>query len=99
YPWAAFIYGEKGTLKASVNKYEFTPYGKSEPTLSGKAVILDKYPEDKTEKDIEIHVAEANRQHQRDFLRAIASRGKPVADIEQGYNSTASCILANLSMQ
>ncbi len=27
----------------------------------GKAVILDKYPEDKTEKDIEIHVAEANR--------------------------------------
>ena len=26
-------------------------------------------------------------------------RGKPVADIEQGYISTASCILANLAMQ
>ena len=33
------------------------------------------------------------------FLRAIESRGKPVADIEQGHISTASCILANLSMQ
>ena len=29
----------------------------------------------------------------------IASRGKPVADIEQGYISTASCIMANLSQQ
>ena len=27
------------------------------------------------------------------------SRGKPVADIEQGHISTASCILANLSMK
>src|SRR5207302_2661545 len=84
---------------ASVNSYDFTPRVKSESTLSGKAVILDTFPEDKTEKDIEIHVAEANRQHQRDFLRAIQSRGKPVADIEQGHISTASCILANLSMQ
>lgn len=99
YPWAAFIYGDKGTLKASVNGYDFIPRGKSESTLSGKAVILDTYPEDKTEKDIEIHVAEANRQHQRDFLRAIESRSKPVADIEQGHISTASCILANMSMK
>jgi len=35
----------------------------------------------------------------KDLLAAIDSRGKPVADIEQGYISTASCILANLSMQ
>ena len=41
----------------------------------------------------------ANRWHQKDFLKAIESRGKPVADIEQGYISTASCILANISMQ
>jgi hypothetical protein len=59
----------------------------------------DKYPEDKTEKDNEQHVASANRAHQRDFLKAIASRGHPVADIEQGHISTASCILANLSME
>ena len=33
-----------------------------------------------------------------DFLAAVRSRGKPVADIEQAYISTTSCILANLSM-
>ena len=35
----------------------------------------------------------------RNFVEAIASRGKPVADIEQGHISTASCILANLSQK
>ena len=35
----------------------------------------------------------------KNFLSCIASREKPVADIEQGYISTTSCILANLSMQ
>ncbi len=100
YPWAATIYGEKGTLKASVMRWDFTPAGAQRPAKSG--TWLDetaRYPEDKTEKDLEIHVASANRAHQRDFLKAIASRGKPVADIEQGQISTASCILANLSMK
>ena len=34
-----------------------------------------------------------------DFLKAIADKGRPVADIEDGHISTASCILANISMQ
>jgi hypothetical protein len=34
-----------------------------------------------------------------DFLKARKERSKPVADIEQGHISTASCILANLSQQ
>jgi predicted dehydrogenase len=99
YPWAAIIYGEKGTLKASVMRWDFTPAGAQKPAKSGK--WLDEtanYPEDRSEKDLEIHVASANRAHQRDFLKAIATRTKPVADIEQGHVSTASCILANLSM-
>jgi len=100
YPWGATIYGDKGTLKASVFKYEFTPYGQKKPTLTGKALYeYDKYPEDRTEKDLERHVASAVRVHMRDFLNAIASRGRPVADIEQGHISTASCILANLSLR
>jgi predicted dehydrogenase len=100
YPWGATIHGEKGTLKLSVNRYDFTPQGKSEPTESGEALMEgDSYPEDKTEKDLELHVASANRAHQRDFLKAIASRSKPVADIEEGFISSASCILANLSMR
>jgi hypothetical protein len=35
----------------------------------------------------------------KDLLSCIASRGRPVADIEEGYKSTAACILANVSMQ
>jgi hypothetical protein len=35
----------------------------------------------------------------KNLLAAIANRNKPVADIEQGYISTASCILANMSMK
>ena len=35
----------------------------------------------------------------RDLLANIATRGRPVADIEQGHISTASCILANMSMK
>lgn len=67
--------------------------------MSGKALIEDKFPEDRSEKDIELHVASANRAHMRDFLKARETRKPPVADIEQGHISTASCILANLAMQ
>ena len=59
---------------------------------------LEQYPEDKTEKDLEQHVAPAVRKHMLDFLSAIDNRTKPVADIEQGHISSASCILANLSV-
>ncbi len=101
YPWGATIYGDKGTLKLSVHRWDFIPTGKNEPAESGKAVFdpEEKYPEDKTEEDMELHVATANRAHQRDFLKAIADRSKPVADIEQGHISTASCILANIAMK
>jgi predicted dehydrogenase len=100
YPWAAIFYGDKGTLKASVHGYDFFPRGKKESTLQGEPLLeYDKYPEDKTEKDLEQHVASAIRRHMKDFLSAVASRGRPVADIEQGYISSAASILANLSMQ
>ena len=35
----------------------------------------------------------------KDFLSAIATRGKPVADIEQGHISTACCILGNMALK
>ena len=101
YPWSAIIYGTKGTLKLSVNRYDFVPRGGGKK-LSGKAVIeLDKYPSDKSDKDkwnLELHVASAIRGHMRDFLTAIDERSKPIADIEQGHISSASCIMANLAM-
>ena len=99
YPWGATIYGEKGTLKASVMGYDFIPQGQGETIHRDVAYELEQYPEDKTEKDLEKHVAPAIRGHMKDLLVNIASRGKPVADIEEGCISSASSILANLSMQ
>ncbi|MDA7524128.1 Gfo/Idh/MocA family oxidoreductase [Verrucomicrobia bacterium] len=99
YPWALFLYGEKGTLKASVNGYDFIPRGRNEKPIHKDVVMeLDQYPEDRDEKDLERHVAPAIRGHMLDFLNAIATRGKPVADIEEGHISTTSCILANMAM-
>lgn len=99
YPWAFFLYGEKGTLKGDLNKWEFIPRGKGNGMKGDVVMELDLYPEDRTEKDLEKHVAPAVRGHMRDLLARIADRGKPVADIEQGYLSTSACILANVSQQ
>ena len=99
YPWGASLYGDKGTLKASVYGYDFMPSAKgAAPIHQDVTYELEQYPEDKTEKDLEKHCAPAIRYHMKDFLAAIATRGKPVADIEEGYISTASCILANIAM-
>ncbi|GDX41184.1 oxidoreductase [Armatimonadota bacterium] len=98
YPWSAILYGEKGTLKASVMGYDFTP-AQGQSIHKNVTYELEQYPEDKTEQDLEKHVAPAIRHHMQDFLRAVDNRGRPVADIEEGYISTTTCILANLSMK
>lgn len=99
YPWGMTFYGDKGTLKASVMRYDYAPLGQKPTIHKDVTYELEQFPEDKTERDLEKHVAPALRRHMVDFLAAIASRGKPVADIEQGHISTASCILANLSLK
>jgi predicted dehydrogenase len=100
YPWGATFYGDKGTLKASVMSYDFVPTAKDgQPIHEDVTYELDRFPEDRTEKDLERHVAPAIRAHMTDFLNCISTRGTPVADIEQGYLSTTACILANHSMR
>jgi predicted dehydrogenase len=100
YPWGATFYGDKGTLKASVMSYDFVPEGKGQEAVHKDVTYeFEQFPEDRTEKDLERHVAPAIRGHMKDLLRCIASREKPVADVEQGYISSASCIMANLSLQ
>lgn len=100
YPWALFIYGDKGTLKASTMRAEFIPYGKNAKPIHFECLYeKEQYPEDVTEKGIELNAAPATRRHMLDFLAAVEKRSRPVADIEEGHISTASCILANLSMK
>ncbi len=99
YPWAFKIYGEKGMLAGSVWKYDFTPYGEGEALHGDVVYEKEKFPEDLREKDLEIHTAPAMRRHMLDFLAAIDSGKQPIADIREGHISSASCILANISMQ
>jgi predicted dehydrogenase len=106
YWWGANFYGEKATLKASVYGFDFIPLGKGtaihrqwNDTDAKYPVDSDKYPEDKTEKGIEYHVAPAVREHMKDLLQCTASRGRPRADIAEGSASTSMCVLANLSLQ
>jgi len=99
YPWALFIHGEKGTLKASTMRADFIPLDpKAKPIHFDCIYEKEKYPEDVNEKDIELNAAPATRRHMLDFLAAVATRGRPIADVEQGHISTASCILANVAM-
>ena len=98
YPWAATLYGDEGTLKASVMGYDFVPQ-KGEPIRRDVTYELDEFPEDRTEDGLERHVAPAIRAHMKNLLECMRTRERPVADIEEGYRSSAACILANLSMK
>jgi predicted dehydrogenase len=99
YPWALFLYGDKGTLKASTMSYDFIPQGSGEAIHKDCVFEREQYPEDVTENRIELNAAPATRLHMLDFLAAIDKRSRPVADIEEGHISTASCILANVAME
>jgi len=99
YPWSATLYGDKGILKAGVYSYDFLPTDGRSRMHQDAVIEYDKYPEDRTEKDIETFAASAMRGHMRNFLSCVGDRSRPVADIEEGHISTASCILANLSLQ
>lgn len=102
YPWSFTLYGEKGTLIASTMQYDFIPHGDGQKIHKDVVYEKEKYPEDvtePTEPKIELNAAPATRLHMLDFLAAIEKGGRPVADIEEGHISTASCILANISMK
>jgi predicted dehydrogenase len=99
YPWAFKIFGDKGTLAGSTMKAEFIPIGKGDKILFDVLYEKEKYPEDLTEKDIELNAAPATRRQMQNLIHAINSKELPVADIEEGHISTAACILANMSME
>lgn len=100
YPWSFTLYGDKGTLKASTMQYDYIPVDEKGKKIHKDVVYeKEKYPEDLKEKAIELNAAPATRLHMLDFLRAIDDSKLPVADIADAHISTASCILANMSMK
>ena len=94
------MYGDRATLRASVMGYDLVPTTRGAARIHKDVTYeLEQYPEDKTEARLEQHVAPAIRHHMKNLLASMASRGRPVSDIEEGYISSSCCILANISMQ
>ena len=56
YPWSLILYGDKGTLKASVDGYDFTPEGGGKPIHKDAVFEREQFPEDVTEKEIDLSV-------------------------------------------
>lgn len=99
YPWAFKIFGDKGMLAGSTMRADYTPMDKDEKPIHFECLFeREKYPEDVTEPDIELNAAPATRLHMQNWMKAIETDTLPIADIEEGHISTASCILANISM-
>jgi len=94
YPWAVCFYGEKGAVKLDVEKWEFVPH------FGGKAFEdrADLMPE-LADKDQPAHIVPGGLGHMKDFLECVGSRKAPVADIAEGYVSTATCLLGNVALK
>jgi predicted dehydrogenase len=99
YPWGVTFYGDKGTLKLSVWSYDYIPKDGGSPVKVKAVEEREKYPEDVQHKETELFAAPANRRNLLNFVHCRQSGQRPVADIEEGYISTACCILANVSME
>ena len=89
--WGLELHGTEGLVRINLDEWQFLPHGKGAPK-SGKAVVAP-------EIDKDANVAPANRIHMKDWLAAIVSGDKPVADIEEGHVSSLMCILGNLSAE
>ncbi|HVZ63329.1 MAG TPA: Gfo/Idh/MocA family oxidoreductase [Lacunisphaera sp.] len=95
--WGVRFLGKNGTLNITLLGYEFRPAdggpreGFHMMSKTGDLQNLDFNQTGPTD-DIQ-------KWHIQDFLHARATRGRPVADIEEGHISTASCVLANLAQE
>ncbi len=92
--WGVDFHGEKGTLRVSVDAWDFTPSkGAGKPAHVGA-----EYEEDPRKLEAP-YARRAGRAHMANFLDAVASRQRPVADIEEGHISTALCELGTIAQK
>jgi predicted dehydrogenase len=96
--WGARFIGEKGTLTVTMFEYVFTPTGNGPRegrhmlSKTGDLENIDFSQQGSA-------YAETEDRHIRDFLQARATRGRPIADIEEGHISSACCVLGNLAVE
>ncbi len=95
--WGIRFIGKNGTLGVTMLGYEFTPAGGGPRegfhlmSKTGNLENLD-FNQGGPFNDIQ-------KWHTLDFLAARETRGRPVADVEEGHISTACCIMANLAQE
>src|SRR5207253_5291112 len=59
YPWAFKLFGDKGSLYGSPMQYDFISADEKQKIHKDVVYEKEKYPEDLTEQDIELHAAPA----------------------------------------
>ena len=96
--WGAKLYGDKGTLTLGSVNYEFEPVEGGEKLSGNLDAEIAKFPNDKKLLPMDRQLVPLTRPNMRDFIAAIKAHKKPVADVEEGYISTSSVILANMAM-
>jgi hypothetical protein len=95
--WGTRLYGKNGMLTFSSLGYEFVPAdGKPHEGFH----MLSKTG-DLENIDIKagLPFEETEKRHVLDFMRARETRSRPIADIEEGHISSASCELANIAQE
>ncbi len=96
--WGAKLYGDKGTLTLGSVNYEFEPIAGGNKLSGDLSAEIQKFPNDAKLKSSDRQLVPLTRPNMRDFVAAIEQNRRPVADIEEGYISTSSVILANLAL-
>lgn len=96
--WGAKIHGDKGTLTLSSTGYLFEPEGGGAVRSGNLDAELKRFPNDQKLLPMDRELVPLTRPHMQNFLSAIASNTRPVADIAEGVISTSTAVLANLAL-
>jgi predicted dehydrogenase len=96
--WGAKLYGDKGTLTLGSVNYDFEPVEGGEKLSGNLDAEIAKFPNDEKLLPMDRQLVPLTRPNMRDFIAAIKAHKKPVADVEEGYISTSTVVLANMAM-
>lgn len=96
--WGAKLYGENGVLTLSSVAYVFEPASGGKRLSGDLSAEMAKFPHDKLLLPSDRELVPLTRPNMRDFIAAIETGRRPVADVEEGYISTSTMILGNMSM-
>lgn len=97
--WGAVIQGEKGMLTLSSLGYEFKPARGPGARSGDLSAERKKFPDDAKLLPMDRELVPLTRPNMRDFIAAIEHNKRPIADVEEGYISTSTAILANIAME